>query len=250
MRLAPPHWLSGIVGSVSGGALLDLFGGSMRSGLLIAAIAMATCAAFILVALLAARSLAAFWPLFGAAELALFMVQAPANAVTMWAVPPELRAFALSISGEACATWSAAGRTQRWVRALPTRPPALCARAEVLQHLLGDIPSPPALGATQAALDDWRLSLSLFVLLPVAGVAAFLVGALLAKRAHDYREDETQQQQAAQQHLEPHEASADVERSPRQQQQQLEQQQHQQHTDELQPLTKADGLGAASGKDV
>ena len=123
MRLAPPHWLSGIVGSVSGGALLDLFGGSMRSGLLIAAIAMATCAAFILVA-------------------------------------------------------------------------------------------------------------------------------LLAKRAHDYREDETQQQQAAQQHLEPHEASADVERSPRQQQQQLEQQQHQQHTDELQPLTKADGLGAASGKDV
>ena len=49
-----------------------------------------------------------------------FLLAAPVNAVLLWSVPPDLRPFALSA-------------------------------AEASQHLLGDIPSPPALGWLQVS---------------------------------------------------------------------------------------------------
>jgi len=51
--------------------------------------------------------------------------QAPSNAVVLWSVPPGLRPFAVSMS-------------------------------IVLTHLLGDVPSPPLLGAFQGLVDNWR----------------------------------------------------------------------------------------------
>ena len=53
-------------------------------------------------------------------------VQAPSNAVCMWGVPPALRPFAVSMS-------------------------------VVAIHVLGDVPSPPLLGALQGWLQNWRL---------------------------------------------------------------------------------------------
>ena len=127
--------------------------------------------------------------------------------------------------------------------------------AELLQHLLGDIPSPPALGATQASLDDWRLSLALFVLLPAAGAAAFLGGAVLAGRAPDYRatEEQQQEQQAG--------AEPPPPLPPLQQQQQQDTADSssgspqrrdlgEQQNDELLPLAQADALGALDGKNT
>lgn len=52
--------------------------------------------------------------------------QAPSNAVCMWGVPPALRPFAVSMS-------------------------------VVAIHVLGDVPSPPLLGALQGWLQNWRL---------------------------------------------------------------------------------------------
>lgn len=42
----------------------------------------------------------------------------------------------------------------------PYPSPFALAPTEVMQHLLGDIPTPPALGAMQGAVDNWRLSLA------------------------------------------------------------------------------------------
>ena len=60
------------------------------------------------------------------APLAVSLPQAPSNAVCMWSVPTGLRPFAMSMS-------------------------------VVAIHVLGDVPSPPLLGALQGRLQDWRL---------------------------------------------------------------------------------------------
>lgn len=52
-------------------------------------------------------------------------IQAPSNAVALWAVPPLLRPFGMAIL-------------------------IICI------HLGGDVPSPPALGWLQSKLDNWR----------------------------------------------------------------------------------------------
>ena len=52
-------------------------------------------------------------------------LQAPSNAVALWAVPPLLRPFGMAIL-------------------------IICI------HLAGDVPSPPALGWLQSKLGNWR----------------------------------------------------------------------------------------------
>ena len=75
----------------------------------------------------------------------------------MWSVPPGLRPFAMSMS-------------------------------VVTIHILGDVPSPPLLGALQGALGNWRLSMSLLCLLLLAGAAVFAAGTAAARTAPDYRQ--------------------------------------------------------------
>ncbi|KDD74036.1 hypothetical protein H632_c1632p0 [Helicosporidium sp. ATCC 50920] len=86
----------------------------------------------------------------------------------LWSVPLELRAFALAI-------------------------------AETLQHVLGDIPSPPVVGKVQDAVESWRLTLCLAnVWMAVAALCCFL-GAWCAPRARDYHREELQAREVTEQ---------------------------------------------------
>jgi hypothetical protein len=53
------------------------------------------------------------------------MVQAPSNAVALWSVPPALRPYGMSV-------------------------------LIVMDHLLGDVPSPILLGWLQERVQNWR----------------------------------------------------------------------------------------------
>eukprot|EP00887_Chlorella_sp_A99_P000167 scaffold13.g167.t1 len=146
-----------IVGTLAGGALLDRLGSSLYNALVLCAAGMAAGAALVLLAFARAGSFALFSALFAAGQLAMFTSQAPSNAVCMWGVPPGLRPFAMSMS-------------------------------VVAIHVCGDVPSPPALGALQGALRNWRASMSLLTLVLLLGAAAYAWGARAALTARDYRD--------------------------------------------------------------
>ena len=59
-------------------------------------------------------------------------VQAPSNAIILWAVPPSLRPFAMSM-------------------------------LIVVTHVFGDVPSPTALGWLQDHLQNWRSACPVFL---------------------------------------------------------------------------------------
>jgi uncharacterized membrane protein len=100
-------------------------GSSMRNALLLCTLGVAAGALLAVAAFACAASFALFALVFAAAQLAMFVSQAPSNAVCMWSVPTSLRPFAMSMS-------------------------------VVAIHVLGDVPSPPLLGVLQGALQDWR----------------------------------------------------------------------------------------------
>jgi hypothetical protein len=65
-------------------------------------------------------------------------------------------------------------------------------------HLLGDVPSPPLLGALQSRLSEgkdaqeaaqeWRVSMSLISLLLLFSGIFFLIAARISSPAHDFRQ--------------------------------------------------------------
>lgn len=84
----------------------------------------------------------------------------------------------------------------------PAAPPALPPQAVIilLQHVLGDVPSPPLTGALHDATRNWRKSfaiamsyLGLAVLLYVAGL-----GLCVAGRARDFRDEEEEEEERGQ----------------------------------------------------
>lgn len=113
--------LTGVLGSVIGGAALDRCGSTNRNASLLCAGCVLVGFVLAVSAFMATRSFAAFMVVFGAAQLFLFMVQAPIAGLSMWCVPRALRPLAVS-----CIT--------------------------IVIHVLGDVPSPPLLGALQARL--------------------------------------------------------------------------------------------------
>lgn len=185
-RPCRPCCAAGTLGTLAGGSLLDAIGSSMRNALLLCTAGIGLGACLAVAAFWAAGSFALFALVFAAAQLAMFAsavrcsreaqglgrmlgrgwqehsparhaasllpcprpsredtpprpphplfrvapfspaAQAPSNAVCMWGVPPALRPFAISMS-------------------------------VVAIHVLGDVPSPPLLGALQGWLQDWRL---------------------------------------------------------------------------------------------
>ncbi|PSC73072.1 putative sphingolipid transporter spinster-like protein 2 [Micractinium conductrix] len=149
--------VTGTLGTLAGGLLLDRVGASMRNALLLCAGGIAVGSALAIVAFAASTTFTLFALTFAAAELAMFGSQAPSNAVCLWSVPPGLRPFAMSMS-------------------------------VVAIHVLGDVPSPPLLGALQGRLQNWRLSMSLASGLLLLGSAAYLAGSMVAAAATDYRE--------------------------------------------------------------
>jgi hypothetical protein len=158
--------ITGVFGSLFGGLALDALGSTLSNANLVCGVSNLVGLVFVLASFLVARSFTAFIVLFAFGELALFMMQAPVNAIGMWSVPPALRPLAISM-------------------------------VTVSIHLLGDVPSPPLVGAIQSALEQgkspheadnqWRISMSVISLLLAFSGAAFLRGACVSRRAKDYR---------------------------------------------------------------
>ncbi|EFN51305.1 hypothetical protein CHLNCDRAFT_8328, partial [Chlorella variabilis] len=118
--------LTGTLGTLAGGTLLDAVGSSMRNALLLCTLGITLGGALSVAAFWAAGSFPLFSFVFALAQMAMFTSSAPSNAVSMWCVPTALRPFAVSMS-------------------------------VVAIHVLGDVPSPPLLGALQGRLQNWRL---------------------------------------------------------------------------------------------
>jgi hypothetical protein len=158
---------TGVLGSAGGGLALDLLGPTLRNASLLCATSCLVGLPLVLSAFLGARQFGAFMGLFAAGELALFLLQAPVAAISMWAVPSALRPMAMSLMTLAI-------------------------------HLGGDVPSPPLLGALESALEarapegqrdqQWRLSMSAVSLLLAPAGLCFLWGARLSAGARDYRQ--------------------------------------------------------------
>ena len=133
---------TGVVGTLAGGLALDRLGSSTLNALrLQAAVTAAACA--LCVASFLSPSMPGFFALLTLGQLCLFSAGGPMNLVCMQAAPHHLRSLAI-------------------------------ATGTVLLHLLGDVPSPPLLGALQDAVGNWRVSMSVLttVLLVAAGIWA------------------------------------------------------------------------------
>uniref|UniRef100_A0A383V931 Major facilitator superfamily (MFS) profile domain-containing protein n=1 Tax=Tetradesmus obliquus TaxID=3088 RepID=A0A383V931_TETOB len=176
--------ITGVFGSLFGGLALDALGSTLSNANLVCGVSNLVGLVFVLASFLAAKSFTAFIVLFALGELALFMMQAPVNAIGMWSVPPALRPLAISM-------------------------------VTVSIHLLGDVPSPPLVGAIQSALEagkapaeadaQWRISMSLISLLLAFSGATFLRGSFVSRRAKDYRKvDELAAATAAAEHHHMH----------------------------------------------
>lgn len=64
------------MGSLAGGLLLDWLGATMSRGMALGAGGLGAGCGLVVVAVTAARSQAAFWPLFAAAQASVFLIQA------------------------------------------------------------------------------------------------------------------------------------------------------------------------------
>lgn len=148
--------VSGTLGTLGGGVLLDRVGSSLRNAALLCSAALAGGGAVLLAAFSLAPSFPAFAVVLGAGELLLFASAAPSNALAMWSVPPGLRPLAMSMS-------------------------------VVAMHVVGDVPSPPLLGLLQGWLADWRLSMSILVAVLFAGAASYAAAVAASSTAVDFR---------------------------------------------------------------
>ena len=133
---------TGVVGTLAGGLALDRFGSSTLNALrLQAAVTAAACV--LCTASFLSPSMPGFFALLTLGQLFLFSAGGPMNVVCMQSAPHHLRSLAI-------------------------------ATGTVLLHLLGDVPSPPLLGALQDAVGNWRVSMAVLtsVLLVAAAIWA------------------------------------------------------------------------------
>lgn len=149
--------LTGILGTFSGGYLLDAVGGSIRHGMLLCSIAMCAGACFIMVAFITSSYFQNFCIVFSVGEFLLFATQAPGNALILWSVPHHHRALAMSMS-------------------------------VVFMHILGDVPGPPLMGLLETYLGNWRSTMTLAAIIIALGGMFYGFGISAAKDAIDYRD--------------------------------------------------------------
>mmetsp|Transcript_10894 Transcript_10894/g.32645 ORF Transcript_10894/g.32645 Transcript_10894/m.32645 type:complete len:526 (-) Transcript_10894:2458-4035(-) len=148
--------ITGVFGTVAGGVALDRVGSSIPNACRLCAGCVALGGVFCALSFAAARGLPQFTPLFVLGQMNLFAIQAPANAIVLWSVPPALR-------------------------------PLACSVQVVVTHLLGDVPSPPLLGLLQGWLKNWRLSMGIISMLLLASTVLYQLASQLAHRQPDYR---------------------------------------------------------------
>ena len=134
--------VTGSLGTISGGYILDLWGSGIRSALrlcifttLISSICLCTSYVF-------SENIVEFAPGFLLGEITMFATSAPATAAVMWSSPPELRPAALAFS-------------------------------EILNHALGDVPVPPLLGLLFHTLKNWRLTMAACMGVTLAASVSF-----------------------------------------------------------------------------
>ncbi|KAG7666643.1 putative sphingolipid transporter spinster-like protein 2 [Nannochloris sp. 'desiccata'] len=120
--------ITGIVGTLLGGMLLDLMGSNVKSALLLCILGVGAAAGGLAVSFAATSKLSSFSPGFLLGETAMFISSAPAIAVMLWTSPANLRPTALAVS-------------------------------EILNHVLGDVPLPVILGMMQQRWGNWRLTM-------------------------------------------------------------------------------------------
>lgn len=148
--------LTGVVGTLGGGVLLDKWGSSLRNGSLLCALGLGIGSVLLISGFAFAGTFAPFCVLFALGQCAMFATMAPGNAVALWAVPPGLRPLAMSMS-------------------------------VVAMHILGDVPAPPLLGLLESKVKNWRISMSVLASLLALGAAAYGAGVIASKHAVDFR---------------------------------------------------------------
>ena len=136
--------VTGALGTLGGGALLDAVGSSVHRALLMCMCGVGICATALTLSFALTGRLITFCPAFLVGEIALFATSVPATGVLMWSVPAALRPTALALS-------------------------------EIANHLLiGDVFLPPLLGLLQEHVGNWRLTMCMCT--AMMGAAAVLFG--------------------------------------------------------------------------
>ncbi len=150
--------LTGILGTLTGGIVLDKWHASVPAALQFCAIA-CLLAFILLLAALQAPRLRAFIPLFACGELALFSINACVSAAIMWSVPLRLRGLAMSMT-------------------------------TITMHVFGDVPAPPLVGRLQDSLrarrgdlpNNWRVSLGVVTGTLALSAVLFQISTGVARR--------------------------------------------------------------------
>ena len=148
--------VTGVIGTLSGGLLLDRWGSTLRNGTYLCFLGLAIGAVFIILAFALTKSFYSFCLVFSLGQCAMFGTMAPGNAVAMWSVPPGLRPLAMSMS-------------------------------VVAMHLLGDCPASPLIGLLQDKVQNWRISMIVLASVLLLGAGFYLIGVVAAKTAIDFR---------------------------------------------------------------
>ena len=148
--------LSGVLGTVAGGLLLDRLGSTLRNAFYICTAANFIGFFFVTMAFTLAKSFASFMILFGIGQSFIFLLQAPIIGIGMWTVPRGLRPLSVSL-------------------------------LTIVIHLLGDVPSPPLVGLLQSHLQNWRVTMAMLSSLLIASGTLFLTTANLTTPSADFR---------------------------------------------------------------
>jgi hypothetical protein len=133
--------ITGVLGTLLGGILLDLMGSNVKSALLLCILGVGTAAVGLATSFATTSTLTAFSPGFLIGETAMFISSAPAIAVMLWTSPSSLRPTALAVS-------------------------------EIANHVLGDIPLPVLLGFVQQRLGNWRVTICICT--AILGISALI----------------------------------------------------------------------------
>ncbi|GMH39494.1 hypothetical protein BSKO_07392 [Bryopsis sp. KO-2023] len=158
--------ITGIIGTMLGGLLMDKLGSSIPMSLSMAGVALMVAITFLIPALMVAKKFSYFVAPFSVSTIFIFSVQAPVNAVLLWTVPGDQRALGAAMT-------------------------------LVSVHLFGDVPSPAAYGALLDSLkkisnneaEAYRKTMPIVGLFMLISAIVFLVAAVVSRKAVDHRND-------------------------------------------------------------
>ena len=142
--------VSGLVGTLSGGVLLDRLGGTPSRAFDVCAASVFAGGLIILGAFVCSEA-PAFLFLFCVAMILILLPQAVVNAAHMWTVPLELRSLCMSL-------------------------------AVNIIHAFGDVPMPPLAGVLNDKLKNWRQTMAIMCLLFLPASLFWLGAAALSRR--------------------------------------------------------------------